>query len=179
MKYILLFASIALWGCSDDVGFSSDDIDFDNVGTVSGYRPIYADSSSMLIDLEPTRPLSIPGKIYSYQKLLIVSEIGKGFHVYDNSDPRNPINKLFVNVPGSNDIAMKNGILYVDNYSDLVALRIAEDTVLELKRISNVMDFSGGHPPVGDVYFECAEQGKGIVVGWETASIEKPKCYKP
>ncbi len=176
MKYLLFLTPILFWSCISD---SSDNVDFDHVGTISGYQPIYADSGSMLIDLEAPRPLNSAGKIYVYQNLLIVSEIGKGFHVYDNSDPKNPENRMFVNVPGSNDISMRNGVIYVDNYSDLVALRIAEDTVYELKRITNVMGFSGEYPPFSGVYFECVEQDRGIVVGWESAEIENPKCYRP
>jgi hypothetical protein len=176
MKNLLLIIPLLFWSC---IGDSTDNIDFDNIGTVNGYRPIYGDSGSMTINLEAPRALTSAGKIYSYGKLLIVSEVGKGFHIYDNTDPRNPENKMFVNVPGSNDIAMKDGILYVDNYSDLVALRIAEDTVYELKRITNVMGFSGEFPPFSGVYFECAEEGRGIVVGWESAEIENPKCYRP
>src|SRR5690606_29511803 len=116
---------------------------------------------------------------YSYGNLLLVNELGKGIHVYDNTDPRNPINKLFVRIPGNHDMAMKAGVLYADNYDDLLALEVTADTVVVLKRIANVMGFTTEFPSQNNVYFECPEEGKGMVVGWEQTEIVRPKCYKP
>lgn len=175
MKYYLFLVPLLFLGCVED----SSSVDFEIEGTVWGYKPIYADSADLTLDVEPPREIELAGKIYSYGTLLLVNEVGKGIHIYDNKDPKNPINRLFVRVPGSNDMAMRNGVLYVDNYNDLVALKITDDTVRVVKRIPDVMGFSAEFPNDNNVYFECVDESKGIVVGWERSDIENPKCYRP
>jgi len=174
MRYTLLLLSMLVLACGPD-DFHPD---FNQESTM-GYRPIYADSSELNIGLESARNIVSAGKIYSYGNLLLVNEVGKGLHVYDNTDPRKPVNKFFVTIPGNHDMAMKDGVLYADNYDDLLALQVSSDTVIILKRLEDVIGFTAEFPSQNNVYFECVEEGKGIVVGWEQTMIEKPKCYKP
>lgn len=74
----------------------------------------------------PLKNLESPGKIYIYGKYLLVNEIKKGVHIFDNSNPASPNNIAFLNIPGNVDIAVKNNILYADNYMDLLALDISD-----------------------------------------------------
>ena len=36
-------------------------------------------------------------------------------HMYDNSDPSNPVNIGYIAIPGNVDIAIKDGHMYADN----------------------------------------------------------------
>jgi len=174
MRYSLLIIPLIFLACGPD----ETRVDF-NQETVTGYQPVYADSSELKISLEAAQEIDVAGKIYSYQNLLLVNEVGKGIHVYDNTNPRKPINKLFVRIPGNQDMAMKNGVLYADNYGDLLALRVLADTVVVLKRVENVMGFNKEFPGANGVYFECVDESKGVVVGWKLTELSQPKCFRP
>ena len=73
---------------------------------------------------EAARELCNPGQIYYYNQHIFINERGAGVHVINNVDPENPTNIAFLNIPGNDDIAIKNGILYANNYMDLLAIDI-------------------------------------------------------
>lgn len=174
MKYsILLICLILLISCDTDTG-SLDQ----NIGVVTGYKPVYGDSSEFYLSIQEAKPISLAGKIYSYQNLLIVNEVGKGIHIYDNSDPANPENLMYLSIPGNHDVAIKNGILYADSFGDLLALEVTEDTVVVLKRLEGLLNFSSDLPPETNVYFECIDDSKGFVIGWTQTELDNPKCYR-
>jgi len=91
------------------------------------YEPVYVvpEEFRQPIQSEPARPLEDPGKIYIYQDYLFINEKDEGIHVYDNSQPEAPQPVRFINIPGNRDLAVLNGILYADNYIDLVAIDIS------------------------------------------------------
>src|SRR5579871_6128214 len=72
--------------------------------------------------------ISSPGKIGTYGKYIFMSETGKGIHVIDNSDPSNPKNISFINIPGNQDFAIRGNAMYADAYSDLVSFDISDPT---------------------------------------------------
>lgn len=79
------------------------------------------------------------GKIYVKDNYLFINELKKGIHIFDNTDPRNPIQLSFLKVPGNFDMAVKGNTLYADSYSDFVAFDISNPTqVKELNRIQGV-----------------------------------------
>lgn len=174
MRLTLILLSVIVLACGPD----ELQVDF-NQGKVMGYRPVYADSSDLVIGLESAREIDRAGKIYAYGDLLLVNEPGKGIHVFDNSNPREPQNMLYVSIPGNNDMAMKNGVLYADSYGDLLAMQVSADTAVVLKRVPNVMSFNPEFPTGNQVYFECVDEEKGTVVSWELTELENPKCFKP
>jgi hypothetical protein len=121
-KYILIFIPlITLAAC---VG---DDIDepFSDWQETS-YEPLIMNRSVLekSIEYKESKPLSQTGKIYSYGVYILINEKYEGVHVFNNADPRNPQKIGFINVPGCVDMAVKDGILYVDNAVDLVAIDI-------------------------------------------------------
>ena len=67
------------------------------------------------ITTETSFKLENPGKIYFYNNYLLVNEMGKGIHFFDVSDSQNPVEKIFYNIPGNFDMAIKNDLLMVDN----------------------------------------------------------------
>jgi len=146
-----------------------------------GLRPIYADpGQAHQVSGQPARALENAGKIFVYGNYLFVNERYKGVHIINNADPRNPVNVAFINIPGNIDIAVKGTVLYADNYDDLVALDIRNPlNVSVLSRVedaipSSVRDF----PLETGVYFECVDPSKGVVVGWEEATLQNPECFR-
>ena len=89
------------------------------------YTPVFMDRSEMekAVKLEMAQPLRDPGKIYLYDKYILVNERYKGIHIIDNSNPALPQNIAFLHIDGCIDMAMKNNMLYADNAIDLIALK--------------------------------------------------------
>jgi hypothetical protein len=74
--------------------------------------------------MEPARPIKNPGKIYVYEGYLIINEYQQGLHLVDNRNPSAPINLAFIPIEGNVDMAVRNNILYADNWVDLVLFDI-------------------------------------------------------
>ena len=144
------------------------------------YVPLYAhDSVAHKISIESAREIINPAKIFTYQQYLMVNIRGEGFHVLDNSNPSAPRPLFFIKVPGSNDVAIKNGYIYADNYDDIVVFTINENQELEIiSRLDNVMN-NQLYPPYRDVYFECVDESKGMVIDWVLSDSDHANCYRP
>ena len=108
------------------------------------------------------------GKIYIVDNLLFVGEGRKGFHVFDNSDPANPIKIKFIQALGSSDLAIRNNVLYINQATDLIALEynVNEDKLEFLKRIENT--FPELRSPNGN---RVNTHSDSVVVDWEVIEI--------
>lgn len=148
---------------------------------VQGLRPIYVETAKAKnIAALPPQPIVQLGKIYYKDNTIYVNERNLGVHVINNSDPANPAKTSFLSIPGCNDIAIKGNILFADNVGDLIAVDIsdpANPTVT--KRLPGIQgDVSTNYPPFYEGYFECVDEAGGTVVGWETAELHNPKCWR-
>ena len=91
------------------------------------FNPVYMTKTQLRnITVEEATPLEDPGKIYVYGKYLFINELYKGVHIYDNSDKSNPINISFISIPGNVDMAVKDEVLYTDNFFDLISFDISD-----------------------------------------------------
>ena len=116
------------------------------------------------VSVEESREIKDAGKIYVYGDTLLVNEKQKGVHIIDNSDKRNPINKAFVNVLGSSDIAVKDGYMMVDSFTDLVVIDIHDmNNIKEVNRTINI--FSKGDQPYYWNNICGFDLDKGVIVG--------------
>ncbi len=90
-------------------------------------------------DLLPPKSIDSSGKIYVKDDYLFINEPNKGFHIYDNSNPSSPVNLAFLKVLGSSDISIKGEILYINNATDLIAIKpnFLENSIEITKRIVN------------------------------------------
>lgn len=149
-------------------------------GEIEGFRPVYATDEDYQISWQNKRYISQVGKIFSYENFLLVYEKELGFHVIDNSDPGNPENLYFVSLPGNTDMVMKDGLIYVNNMADLVVLTVNTSTFEEVQRIEGTFlpEEQAIYPLGYDIYFECVDESKGRVIGWELDRIMNPDCYK-
>lgn len=106
--------------------------------TYKKYTPVYMSLAELRgsVKKEAPRAIEQPGKIYLYGNYIFLNEVNKGIHVIDNSNPSAPNKFAFITIPGNVDIAVKGGVMYADNYTDLVALDISDpQNVKESRRI--------------------------------------------
>jgi hypothetical protein len=97
-----------------------------------------------------------------------VNEYQQGIHIIDNSDPSNPVNLKFIEIPGNVDLAIKGNILYADSYVDLLSIDISDlDNIVEVDRDTNVFPYIIPEYDLGIV--ESIDQSKGVIVGYEVS----------
>lgn len=118
----------------------------DDINTSLIEPPQYYEAQTMLrtefensTQLLPAQPISKTGKIYIKDGFLFINQPNKGFHIFDNSNPSAPINMAFLEVLGSSDLSIKNDILYINNATDLIAIKpnFNNNTIDITKRIIN------------------------------------------
>ena len=144
---------------------------------VTGYRPVYGPHTDSEILMTGTRTVEDPGKIYLYGPYLLVNEKKKGIHVFDNSNPTEPVNLGFLQLLGNTDMAIKDGVLYADHVGQLVAITINDfSNVVEQGRLP-LRNWNVGLPPPAGFYFECVNPDKGLVVGWKQVELTNAQCY--
>ncbi|AUC81944.1 hypothetical protein [Lacinutrix sp. Bg11-31] len=114
--------------------------------------------------LLPAEPITETGKIYVKDGFLFINRPNKGFHVFDNSNPSAPVNLAFLKVLGSSDLSIKNEVLYINNATDLIAVKpnFANNTIEITKRISNT--FPELAPPNNCCYHNTP--ANEIIINW-------------
>jgi hypothetical protein len=131
-----MFLAIALFfvaGCIKD--------SYTRTYTYTLYEPVYKTTAEVRANIKSNNPtpLQNPGKIYIRGSYIFLNEVDKGIHIIDNSNPVQPINVAFINIPGNLDLAVKENTLYADLYTDLVAIDISNPSSIRLiKIIENV-----------------------------------------
>ncbi len=151
----LVLAAMALQGCV------RDKCDM-NISYME-YTPVYMDSDEFknAATVEAPRELKNPGKIYVKDDVLFINEVAKGVHVFDNSDPANPMPLAFLNAPGNYDIAANCDKLYLDSSTDLLVYDISNPAAPRFEqRVENAL------PHI--IYYQGyqADPEKGIVIEW-------------
>ena len=168
MKKLTFYFSLLLMvlssGCKDK---------FTEIFTANS--PIYMtyDNLRLAVKQSAASELVNPGKIYFKDQFIFIVEEMKGIHVYDNSNPANPVNQAFIDIPGNVDIAIKGDILYADSYIDMVALDISDlKAVKEVGRVQKVLPYT--IPPYDKNYpLATVDEEKGVVTGWEIKEVKQ------
>jgi hypothetical protein len=114
-----------------------------------------------MIETQPPRDIINPGGFYYKDGYVYILELGKdeylyeyaedgsfsynlrlnetGIHIIDDTNPANPINVAFINIPGVNGMAAKGSQLYADSFADLLVFDITNPQNPNLsKRVSDV-----------------------------------------
>jgi hypothetical protein len=166
--FVIVFFLLGIFfnGCTDDC---------DSRLYYTYLSPVYMTTQEIRDAFEYQKPieLSIPGKIYLFGNHLFVNEVGKGIHIINNADKRNPVNIGFINIPGNYDMAVKGNILYADNYIDLLALDISNTNDVKLvKRLEGVFN--------DHYHYEFIDQNQeAVIVSYEevdTTWYDNPDC---
>lgn len=135
--------------------------------------PIYKTIEEVRSEIKFTDKADIqqPGRIVFYNNFIFINEVNKGVHIIDNSNPSSPVVDAFLNVPGNRDIAVKDNVLYLDCYADLVAIDLVNFKSLDdISFVSNVFEY-----PLPE-YNEAlpiynVDYSQGVVVGFEQQEI--------
>lgn len=117
---VVVVSSLSLTGCIQD--------QCNSVRTYVQMDPVYVTPEQLLeaVEILPARELEDPGKIYAYGDYILVNERYKGLHIIDNSNPAQPQNAGFLNIPGNVDMAIRNNVLYADHVHDLLAIDVSD-----------------------------------------------------
>ena len=172
MRILILIAVVCLAACEQHLP---------EMNQVRGYAPVYSSlASTQTISRVSVHSTVHPGKIYAYEQYLFQVEENEGIHIIDNSQPQQAHKIGFLQVPGCSELAIRSGFLYTNHLGDLVVIdlnNMASPQVV--KRIEGAFpQFSQEYPPFNNVYFECVDPSKGIVVGWEEKTLDNPKCRR-
>ncbi|MFT6001250.1 MAG: hypothetical protein ACI81P_003719 [Neolewinella sp.] len=125
MKKILTLAILAALTCSLT---SCLEERCEEERTVIGFDPITVSASewrSSAFFCGVGQPVCTTSSFYIYDNYLFMVEENQGLHIYDNTDSNNPVPVTFMEAPGGQGIAVRNGILYMNQYTDLVAFSLA------------------------------------------------------
>ena len=129
----------------------------------SYFEPIYTTAAEIraLVGVVAPQEIKEAGKIYIKDNWLFVNEVGKGIHVIDNSNPKAPVIKNFLNIPGNYDLAVKGNILYADSYIDLLAIDILDKSNIKIvKRLEGIFS-------VYNRMGSGIDPEKGIITSWK------------
>ncbi len=142
-----------------------------------GMRPIYVD----LLELEnienlPPQSIENSGTIVLLDTLFFMLEQGKGIHVYSINDPANAVGITFIKIPAVTAFTVNNNRLYADSWRDLVTIDLRNLLAIQvLSRQRGVFD-PLLYPPLFNGIFECVDESKGAVAGWEESNLAAANC---
>ncbi|MDR3140989.1 MAG: hypothetical protein LBU37_04610 [Tannerellaceae bacterium] len=126
------------------------------------------------------RELVKPGKIYFKGSYLLVVEYFEGIHFIDVSNPARPQNKAFVEAPGCVDIAMKDDLLYVDSYVDLVILDVSDmNNIREAGRVNDLLPYTLPPAENDQLPYGKVDKEKGVVTGWKVGREKRELETEP
>lgn len=157
--------------------------------TVLGLKPVYGTIDDLRASIKTMEsiPLKTVGKIYVYRDKLFINEVAKGVHIFDNSNPKNPIPLQFISIPGNVDVAIQGNFMYADMGTGLatIDIRNLHQVVVTSFDNNHVSTENGLSPPLHYIrlihteraYFDCPDASKGIILNWEIHQMPKPQCY--
>ncbi|RIJ46000.1 hypothetical protein D1614_21005 [Maribellus luteus] len=164
----LVILLLSVWACKDEY-----------TEEFTANAPVYLTYEELrsAVKVTESRTLEVPGKIYFKDNLLFVNEMFEGIHILDMTNPANPENLGFIEIPGNVDIAIKNNTLYADSYIDLVAIDISDiDNPKEVNRVEDVFPYT---LPKYDENYRLADidEEKGVVIDWEITRVRQKMEY--
>lgn len=143
-----------------------------NSATFTEWTPIYVSDAEFRPEpkMQAARSLKNPGKIYFYDKYMLINELKEGIHVIDNSNVQSPQNIGFINIVGNVDLAVKGNILYADSYMDLLAIDIS--TIAQPRLVKRTQDVFQGQ--------FWRDPQRGWLVGYNQQKVTKEiDCNDP
>jgi len=137
-----------------------------------GKRPVYlATSDWQQVGNAAPQPIQQSGTIFLLDTLLFIAEPGLGIHVFSFTDSVHTVNLAFFKIPAITDFTVSGTTLYADSWKDLVAIDISNlQQIRETSRTQNVIS-PPLYPPLYNGFFECVEESRGAVIGWEDADV--------
>lgn len=175
MKSLLILSlTLFLFSCTRENNNSPS-------GQIDAYVPVYASAENIAqINVEAAKPITEAGKIYAYGNFIFQNDLNTGIHIIDATDKKSPKKISFLKIPLSTELAVKGNFLYTNNYKDIVVFDISNPAQPQfVKRVKDVFPpVNQKYPSFSNIYFECADEAKGVVVRWELKRINTPKCRR-
>ena len=121
---VLFIVTIAAGGAVSLSGCLRDTVT--ETQKITLYTPVYTLKSTVLaaINGDPGTTIAQPGQLYLKGSFIYVNDVGKGINVIDNSNPSQPVQTAYLDIPGNTSIAIRGNTLYADMYNDLLAIDI-------------------------------------------------------
>ncbi|MCX6208528.1 MAG: hypothetical protein NTZ59_03225 [Bacteroidetes bacterium] len=142
----IVFCSLIFTSCLKDVGHK----------TYKVYTPVIEQTSTLRSKVKSVSPISVSnaGKLFVIGNYIFLNEKNMGVHIIDNTNPSNPINISFINIPGNFDVAVIGNTLYADCYTDLLTIDISNPNNISIKNVIEDIFFdkrniAGYTTPVG------------------------------
>jgi hypothetical protein len=167
MKHLrLIFASLPLLLLLGCYGYgSSDDVVLTDLPP-KHYEPVVMgrEQFEAAVHMMPAQEITKAGKIYIKDNFLFINDVNKGFHVFNYSDPANPVPLGFLNIPGATDLAIRENVIFINQATDLVTILFDDgaNTITVTNRNRDV--FPAIQSPTGTLG-QVAENE--VIIGWE------------
>lgn len=131
---ILFVISLIIASCSSD--FESLTITYTKgtaiYGDLAQLRQVPLNSAS--------KEIVDAGKVFISSELLLVGEEGEGIHIFDNSNPQNPVARSFMNIPGNREFYVEGDYLYAESLYDMLKIDLSNPAQpLLVARIENAI----------------------------------------
>jgi len=149
--------------------------------SITGFAPVYANASNyQSIEVLAPKATTHTGKIYAYGNYIFQAEENEGVHIITEGKTRTAHKVAFLKVPFCTEMAVNANYLYVNNLNDLLVFDISNATAPQLiRRLSGAFpSVNQQYPHASNVFFECPDPQKGIVVRWEEKTLAKPQCRR-
>lgn len=172
LKYIFwsLFFITALSCDKDDSNYELVEVATPQIMSKAAFRKS--------VEIVAPRNIEKSGKIYAYKDYIFVSDVNKGIHVIDNSNPKSPKRIKFLKIPGNEDISVKDDFLYADSATDLLVFDISNMNSISLKqRLEDVFNVYNFQIPLGIRVVDYVEFNyqTDIIVGWTVTKERREK----
>lgn len=166
--FLIVFLSFVFTSCNDEfVGHSG-----------LGMQPIYAtmDQLNEIGNME-AQAIRNSGPIYLIGDFFFMTEHKKGIHVFDIADEQQQDALTFIAIPAITDFTIDGHYLYADSWRDLVTIDLSDIyNVQLLSRQEGLID-PILYPTFYNGPFECIDESKGAVVGWEETELNNVLCH--
>lgn len=132
--------------------------------------PVFKAYSEIRHDIAATSPRAIEtaGKIYLYNQYVLINDVNKGVHIFEVASNATTTPLAFIPITGNKDIAVRNGVLFADNYTDLLAIDLSN--ISQPSLISRKQD---AFPPM------WIDEAQGAMVGYEQKTVtEEMDCQQ-
>jgi hypothetical protein len=136
LAVILIAIPVCFTACIKD--------DCSTVNTYTYFKPVYKTRDAVRNNIRSNSPREIvnAGKLYVKGQYIFLNEVDRGIHVIDNSNPSDPKNIAFIDIPGNMELAVKGNMLYADLYTDMVAIDITNPSnVIVKKFVENLFPY--------------------------------------
>jgi len=173
MKKVLLLVMVfvAFISCSEDI----DDSKYADYLVAKPVTISIAEFEKGGTIIAP-RPIEESGKIYAYQDYIFVNDKYTGIHLIDNSNPKNPVKRAFIQIAGNVDISVKDDYLYADSMQDLLVFDISNmDNIKLVNRLKGVLRDNIIWPSAEIYEWEDIDTKKEIQVGWQVITERRLK----